>query len=168
MQNQTAPLRSPGAGTAQRQTLLTFRLQGEVFALAVERVHEIIDPLPVTPVPRAPSFVPGLINVRGSVVPVVDLRQRLEMPPAEATADSRMIVLDVEIGDALTKLAMVADSVDQVIEIDGSDIEPVPEIGLRWPPRYLGGVAKRAGDLLILLRTETVFEPASVRKTLIQ
>lgn len=149
--------RAPGAA---RQTLLTLRLQGEVFALPVERVHEIIDPLPLTLVPRASDFAPALINVRGSVVPVVDLRRRLGMPPAEATADSRMVVLDVEIGEATTKLALTADSVEQVIEIDAAQIEPVPEIGIRFPVRFLAGVAKRGEDLVILLRSETVFQPA--------
>ncbi|MEM9145386.1 MAG: chemotaxis protein CheW [Pseudomonadota bacterium] len=148
-----------------RMTILTFRLMGEIFALAVERVHEIIDPLPVTLVPRTDPFVPGLVNVRGSVVPVADLRQRLEMPPAEATEHSRMVVLDVLIEDTATKVAIVADSVDQVSEVEGSQIEPVPEIGMRFAPRFLAGVAKRDGDLIILLRVETVFEPPQVRNS---
>ncbi|MEL6216897.1 MAG: chemotaxis protein CheW [Pseudomonadota bacterium] len=152
-------LQQPGA-----MTILTFRLMGEIFALAVERVHEIIDPLPVTLVPRTDPFVPGLINVRGSVVPVADLRQRLDMPPAEATEHSRMVVLDVLIEDTPTKVALVADSVDQVSEVDGSRIEPVPEIGMRFPPRFLAGVAKRDGELIILLRVETVFEPPQGRQ----
>lgn len=155
------PRPAPRAPMPARQTLLTFRLWGEVFALAVERVHEIIDPLPTTVVPRADAFVPGLINVRGSVVPVVDLRQRLAMPPAETTDRSRMVVLDVEIGDGLIKVALVADSVEQVIELETARIEPVPEIGIRWPVRYLAGVARREGDLLILLRPDTLFEPSA-------
>lgn len=150
----------PGTG---RMTILTFRLMGEIFALAVERVHEIIDPLPVTRVPRTDPFVPGLINVRGSVVPVADLRHRLGMPPSETTEHSRMVVLDVLIEDTPTKIAIVADAVDQVSEVDGSRIEPVPEIGMRFPARFLAGVAKRDGELIILLRVETVFEPPQGR-----
>ncbi|GMG83747.1 hypothetical protein LNKW23_29600 [Paralimibaculum aggregatum] len=122
-------------------------------------MHGIIDPLPTTLVPRAPAYVPGLINVRGSVVPVLDLRQRLGMPPAEPTEHSRMVVLDVEIAEAVTKLAVIADSVEQVLEIETAAIEPVPEIGIRFPVRFLAGLARRGGDLLILLRTETVFAP---------
>lgn len=155
-----APGRARGPS---RQTLLTFRLQGELFALPVERVHEIIDPLPMTRVPRAPELAPGLINVRGSVVPVVDVRRRLEMPPATPGEESRMVVLDVEIEQTVTKLAIVADGVDKVIEIEASEIEAVPEIGLRWPARFLAGVAQRAGDLIVLLRPETAFDPAPAR-----
>lgn len=155
--------RAPGLPSSGRMTILTFRLMGEIFALAVERVHEIIDPLPITLVPRTDPFVPGLVNVRGSVVPVADLRHRLGMPPADATEDSRMVVLDVLIEETATKVALLADAVDQVSEIDCSRIEPVPEIGMRLPPRFLAGVAKRDGDLIILLRVETVFEPPQSR-----
>lgn len=158
-QPQTRAAPPPKSG----QTLLTFRLQGELFALPVERVHEIIDPLPTTRVPRAPAFVPGLINVRGSVVPVVDLRQRLGMPAVETTEHSRMVVLDVEIDDATTNLAILADSVEQVVEIDSVSVEPVPEIGIRFPVRFLSGLAQREADLIILLDAETLFAPDDVR-----
>ncbi len=152
--------KKPAAEAAWR-TMLTFRLQGEVFALPVERVQEIIDPLPTTPVPRTDPFVPGLVNVRGSVVPVVDLRQRLGMPPAEETVDSRMVVLQLDVEETPTKLALLADAVEQVTEIETTQIEPVPEIGMRVPARFLAGIAKRQGDLIILLKTETVFAPAA-------
>jgi len=142
-----------------RRIMLTFRLGDETLALDVARVHEIVDPLPRTRVPRADPFAPGLINVRGSVVPVLDLRRRLGLPPAERTADSRMIVLDIALGDETAKIAVEADAVDQVAEIEAAEIEPVPEIGIDWPPDYLEGVAKREGGLTMLLRAETVFAP---------
>ncbi len=144
-----------------RITLVSFRLTGELFALPVERVQEILDPLPVTRVPRTDPFAPNLVNVRGSVVPVVDLHHRLGLPSAEETAECRLVVLDLEIGDTPTKIAFVADAVEQVIEIDTTTIEPVPEIGLRFAARFLAGIAKRAHDLVILLRPDTVFEPTA-------
>ncbi len=152
---------SPTGEAALRasQTILSFRLQGEVFALPVARIHEIIDPLPMTRVPNTDPFVPGLINVRGSVVPVVDLRQRLGMPDARTTEESRMVVLDTEIRGETTKLALLADGVDQVTEIAAGTVEAVPEIGIRFPVRFLGGIAKRAGDLIILLNPDTAFAP---------
>lgn len=155
--------KTPAEPGASRQTMLTLSLQGETFALPVERVHEIIDPLPMTKVPRASSFAPALINVRGSVVPVVDLRERLQMPPAETTEDSRMVVLDVALEDGAVKLALTADSVDKVIELDIASVEPVPEIGIRFPSRFLAGVAKREGELIILLKPETAFAPTRGR-----
>ncbi|MEM1343970.1 MAG: chemotaxis protein CheW [Pseudomonadota bacterium] len=148
-----------GTPVPARRTLLTFRLQGEIFAIEVERVREIIDPLPAIRVPHASAFAPGLINVRGSVVPVVALRQRLGIAPAERTADSRMVVLDVALGEETTRLAIEADAVEQVLDLDANAIEPVPEIGVGWPTGYLAGIAKRGGDLVVLLKTEAVFEP---------
>lgn len=143
--------------SADRRILLTFRLHSETLALDVARVHEIIDPLPMTRVPRTDPVAPGLINVRGSVVPVLDLRRRLGLNPVERTEDSRMIVLDVPLGDESAKIAIEADSVDRVSEITAAEIEPVPEIGIDWPADYLDGVAKRDGALIMLLRAETVF-----------
>ena len=150
---------TPAAGTGDRRILLTFRLQAETLALDVARVHEIIDPLPETRVPRADPFAPGLINVRGSVVPVLDLRRRLNLAPAARGDDSRMIVLDVPLGDEAVKVAVEADAVDQVAEIASTQIEPVPEIGIDWPAEFLEGVAKRAGTLVMLLRAEVALAP---------
>lgn len=142
------------------QTLLTFGLMGELFGIAVAHVQEIIDPLPTIHVPGASDFARGLVNVRGSVVPVVDLRQRLRMPERSETGDSRLIVLEILLEGERTKLAIVADSVETVVDISAEDIEPVPEIGIRWPVQYLDGVARRDGDLVILLRPEVLFRPA--------
>lgn len=147
-------------GAGDRRILLTFRLHEETLALDVARVHEIIDPLPRTRVPCAERFAPGLINVRGSVVPVLDLGRRLGLAAAGRTRDSRMIVLDVPLGDECVKVAIEADAVDQVAEVAGTEIEPVPEIGIEWPPDYFEGVARRGGALVMLLRAETVLAPA--------
>jgi purine-binding chemotaxis protein CheW len=152
-----------GAGPAGNRTLLTFRLQGEIFALGVEQVSEVIDPLPMTRVPRAGPLVPGLVNVRGSVVPVMSLRHRLGAPEAEATADTRMIVLRVALEGEQVTLAVTADSVERVLEIGAAEIESVPEIGIGWPPDCLAGVAKREGDLVILLDPAAVFSPVRDR-----
>lgn len=151
--------RSAAASVPARVTLVSFRLTGELFALPVEQVQEILDPLPVTRVPRAEPFAPGLVNVRGSVVPVVDLHRRLGLPTVGASGESRLVVLDLEIAETSTKVAFLADGVEQVLEIEGSAIEPVPDIGLSFAPRYLSGIAQRDGDLMILLRPDTVFEP---------
>ncbi|MGF1502238.1 MAG: chemotaxis protein CheW [Paracoccaceae bacterium] len=145
--------------TQKRRTMLTLRIEDEIFALPVNGVQEIIDPLPVTIVPNADSFVQGLINVRGSVVPVVSLRRRLDVSATKHTKNTRIVVLEVPIADELAKVALEADSVEQVIELADCAIEPVPEIGIGWPPRHLAGVAKRETGLIVLLRIESVFEP---------
>lgn len=140
--------------------VLTFKLQGETFAVEVDQVQEIIDPLPMTRVPNAQPFCPGLINVRGAVVPIVDLQYRLGMPPRAASPDTRIVVLETRIDDDPIKVALIADSVSEVIEVDLSTIEPVPELGTRWPVQYLSGVAKMGERLVILLNAETVFRPS--------
>jgi len=144
-------------------TMLTFRLQGEIFALSVAHVSEVIDPLPTTPVPRAGALVPGLVNVRGSVVPVMSLRHRLGTTETDNTAESRMIVLTAQIGGEAVVLAVTADSVERVMEIEIAEIEPVPEIGIGWPAECLSGVAKSEGDLVLILDPEVVFDAARQR-----
>ena len=141
---------------------LTFELHGERFAVEVASVHEVIDPLPLTIVPNADPFAPGLINARGAVVPVLDLEYRFGMPRSEQTQDTRYVVLEAEIDDDKTKFAMIADSVHEVIEIEESTIQPAPELGLKWQPEYIRGIAEKDQKLLIFLNTETIFRPTAM------
>ena len=141
---------------------LTFELHGERFAVEVASVHEVIDPLPLTIVPNADPFAPGLINARGAVVPVLDLEHRFGMRRSEQTQDTRFVVLEAEIDDDKTKFAMIADSVHEVIEIEVGSIQPAPELGLKWQPEYIRGIAEKDQQLLIFLNTETIFRPTAV------
>ncbi|MEL0436092.1 chemotaxis protein CheW [Phycobacter sp. K97] len=139
--------------------LLIFRLEGEAFALSVSWVHEILDAQPWAPVPNSGPFAPGLINVRGAVVPVIDIRYRLGLPPAGPDLTGRMIVFEHVIDCVSHKLAFNADSVEQVIEYDLSSLEPVPPLGTSWPQDCLRGVVRHDEELVILLETETTFAP---------
>ena len=147
-------------GTGETRMIMTFELQNEVFAVDVANVHEVIDPLPLTPVPNADSFAPGLVNVRGAVVPVLNLQHRLGMPPHEQSADTRFVVLEADTGDGPAKFAVIADSVDEVVELPVESIQPIPELGLRWPTEFIDGVAQRDDRLVILLNQRTAFQPA--------
>jgi purine-binding chemotaxis protein CheW len=140
-------------------SLLVFRLDEEAFAIGVGAVHEILDAQVPTPVPNADAFAPGVINVRGVVVPVVDIRCRLGMGAAADPARARVIVVEVEIDGAAQKLAFAADAVEDVIEADLHAVERVPELGAVWPQAYLRGAVRRAGELVILLNAETLFHP---------
>ena len=153
----TAQIHQLNPQTAQTETLLTFRLSEQVFGLAVERVTEIIDPQKTARVPNANPLAPTLINVRGSVVPVLDLRNRLGMKPAEHSSTSRMLVIDITLNDEPCKLAVVADEVEDVIEAVVDDLETVPELGIRWPVGCFRGVSKRQNNIVILLDADTVF-----------
>lgn len=139
--------------------LLVFRLEGEAFGVSVSKVHEILDSQEPTPVPNADPFSPGLINVRGSVVPVTNVRRRLEMNPALQSDTARNIVLEHVIDGVPTKLAFEADAVEEVHEVDLSDLEPVPDLGANWPQIYLKGAIRRNDELIILLDADTLFVP---------
>lgn len=147
------------ARSGPTRTFLSFRLGGETFALDVHHVVEVLDPLPTTRVPRASALVPSLVNVRGSVVPVMSLARRLGLEREGESAEARMIVVETEIGGERCTLAVTAESVDQVLEIAPGEVEPVPEIGIGWPTECLSGVARRNGDLIIFLNPDIVFEP---------
>lgn len=151
------------AGHSTEGMVVTFSLEGETFAVDVGCVDEIIDPLPVTRVPNADPLVPGLINVRGLIVPVVDLRRRLGMKPGEITTASRILVLDLTIRGEQTKVAVLTDGVAEIVETSAEEIEPAPELGLRWPNEYIKGVAKKDGALVILINEETAFPPRGDR-----
>lgn len=153
----TAQIHQLNPQTSATETLLTFRLSEQVFGVAVERVTEIIDPQTTARVPNANPLAPTLINVRGSVVPVLDLRNRLGMKPAEKSPTSRMLVIDTELDGEPCKLAVIADEVEDVIEAVVDDLETVPELGIRWPAGCFRGVSKRQDQLVILLDADSVF-----------
>lgn len=160
----TTDLQSAADPDSGEQTLLVFGLAGEAFALPVNTIHEVIDPLPMTPVPNAPAHAPGLINVRGIVTPVVDVRLRLRIPPADSGMGAgRFIVIELPVDGVTTRLAMRADAVHEVIEGEAAAPEPVPDLGTRWPAQFVRGMARRDGALVVLLDPETLFSPDTDR-----
>lgn len=138
-------------------TFLTFLLGSEVYALDVLQVREVVDLTDVTRIPRAPSFMKGILNLRGSVIPIVDLRRRFGLDEAERTADTCVIVLEVDIEGEVTVLGAVADAVLEVFEAGGEDLEPPPRIGTPLDPGFIRGIGKRGDRFFIVLDTERVF-----------
>ena len=143
------------SGTAL--SVLTFDLQGELFALEASIVREILDMVPVTNVPGTDAFVSGLINVRGRVIPLADLRLRLGMDTRAATIDTRIVVLEIDIGGDPTILGIRADKVHEVTDLPTSMLEDVPRIGLRWPTKYIQKIGKRGSDFIMVLDLAGVF-----------
>jgi purine-binding chemotaxis protein CheW len=137
---------------------LIVRLCGEALAIPVAHVHEVIDPLPRTRVPGASAIAPWLINVRGSVVPLVDIRHQLRMATT-GQAHGRLVVLDLVQGHEIHRLALLADAVEEVLEIDPARIETLPEQGSPWPKAYVKGALRRGDDLVLMLDAETLFRP---------
>jgi purine-binding chemotaxis protein CheW len=153
---ETAPAH-PSLATARPETLLVFRLAGERFALPVTDVAEVIDPIPATVVPHAPAFARALVNVRGVITPLIDLRRRLGIPPAAASATSRLVVLDITLDGAPQRVAIEADAVETVMETDLAALDPLPELASRWPQALVQGVCRDDGGTVILLAAETLF-----------
>jgi len=141
--------------------LCTFRVGGEDYALDIMRVREIIHPLPITPVPRAPIFVEGVIRLRGDVIPVLDVRKRLGLAVTPATRKSRFLVVNV----AGRRIALVVDEVREVLRLPRSEIRAAPALGVGGGPRFFLGVcggerAGRAGGLRLLLNVKALLDPA--------
>ncbi|WP_246556313.1 chemotaxis protein CheW [Desulfonema magnum] len=136
---------------------LTFKLGDEVFALDVAQVREVLDLTTITKVPRTPDFMRGVINVRGSVVPVVDLRLKFGLSETEGTLDTRIVVMELSLDGEITVIGAIADSVHEVLEIGPDQIEKPPKIGSRWRTEFIKGIGKQDEQFIIILDIERIF-----------
>jgi purine-binding chemotaxis protein CheW len=136
---------------------LMLGLGGEIFAVDADSVREILDPAPVTEVPGARAFVRGLINVRGKVVPMADLRPRFGMDVEPATPDTRFIVLEVDLDGDPTVFGIVADKVYEVADLSVSSLGPAPRIGMRWRPEFVKFIGRWKDDFIVVPDIERIF-----------
>lgn len=130
---------------------LTFELAGEEYGLEILRVREIIGMMDITAVPQTPSFVKGLINLRGKVIPVVDLRLKFGLSEKEYTERTAIIVVEIRTSRGTIQMGIVVDTVSEVMNIAGSDIENTPDFGTQMKTDYILGMAKVKGRVIILL-----------------
>src|SRR5512134_1263104 len=130
-------------GVDQVSQYLTFRLGEEVFALDITQVREVLDYTQITRVPRMPEFMRGVINLRGSVVPVVDLRLKFGMSATERTVNTCIIIAEVTIQSERTLLGALADSVQEVIDLEPGQVEPPPRLGTSIRAEFIRGMGKR-------------------------
>lgn len=138
--------------------ILTFRLGSEKLALPAELLREILEMVPVTRVPQAGTFATGLINVRGVVVPLADLRVALRIPRSAATEDTRILVLDVRTEDGKATVAILADQVDEVTSMNTAEIGDVPPVGSPWPPEFVLGVGQLKGEFVTFPDLDSIFK----------
>lgn len=129
---------------------LTLGLAGETFGIGIRNVREILGMRPISRLPHAPHFLLGMIDVRGSGYPIIDLRLKLDLPSVPATEATRIIILDVPMNDRLVGVGFVADCVFEVADIDESSVEAVPSVGGRWKSDYIAGIGRK-GDKFIIL-----------------
>jgi purine-binding chemotaxis protein CheW len=135
---------------------LTFKLANEDYGLSLLKVREIIGMMPITSVPRTPDFVKGVINLRGKVIPVTDLRMRFDMPETDYTDRTCIIVVEVAGRDTAVQMGIVVDAVTEVLPVKAEEIEPAPEFGARVDTRYILGLANMDGTVKILLDIDRV------------
>jgi len=136
---------------------LTFRLEKELLALDVSRVREVLDLCPITRVPRTPDFMRGVINLRGSVIPVIDLRQKFGMSRTESTIDARIVVMEINLKGKETVVGVLTDSVHDVIDINLDDIDESPETGTHWRREFVKGIGKYDENFILILDMDKVF-----------
>ena len=136
---------------------LTFRLGKEVFALDVAKVREVLDLTPITEIPRTPEFMRGVINLRGSVVPIVDLHCSFGMPATQNTVNSCIIVVEILLDNEIVVIGALADQVEEVIDLEPEQIQPPPKIGAYVKTEFLHGMGNRDGRFLMILNIDQVF-----------
>lgn len=147
------------AGTVITETrqYLTFKLNDEVFGVDVAQVREILDSINITRVPQTPEFMRGVINLRGSVVTVIDMNMKFGMNVTENTVDTCIVVVEVIIDGETTVIGALVDSVQEVFEIEPQNIEPAPRIGTKLNTEFIKGMGKKDEKFIILLDIDKVF-----------
>ena len=147
---------------------LTFTLAEEEYGIGILKIKEIIGMLPITSVPQTPDFVKGVINLRGKVIPVIDLRLRFGMGEIDYTERTCIIVVEIEGQEGTVLIGIVVDSVSEVLNIKSDDIEDTPTFGTKLNTDYILGMAKMEGGVKILLDIDRVLsseEVAALEKT---
>jgi len=135
---------------------VTFNLGDEVFAIEVGHVREILELPEMTKIPHVPDYIRGVVNVRGSAIPVMDLRAKFGLSITGDTMESRILVLELKLEEDQVLIGGLADSVRDVIELDDSNIDPPPAIAMRWRAELISGMGKIEDQFIIILNTKTI------------
>jgi purine-binding chemotaxis protein CheW len=136
---------------------LTFQLSQEVFAVEVTKVREILEYVDITKIPRTPDFMRGVINVRGSVVPVMDLRMKFGTELTDRSVNTCIIVLELNVEGETIIIGALADAVQEVVDLGPAEIEPPPKMGLQLRTEFLKGIGKRDHLFIMILDIDRVF-----------
>jgi len=145
-----------GGSRADAMQVVMIGLGEEKFALDAGLVREIIDPVPVTQVAGARAFVPSVINVRGNVIPLADLRIRFGMPRLADSADTRIVVIELELDGEPVLVGVTADKVYEVTEISQTDVQQTPRVGMHWKPEFIRFIAKWRDEFIIVPNMERI------------
>lgn len=143
---------------------LCFQLGNELLAIEVGKVREVLEYIKITSVPCAPDYLKGIINVRGSVIPVMNLQCKLGLPESKIDIHSRIIVTEIQVGDEIIVLGMIADSVKEVLDLSNREIEPPPRLGNRFTANITRGVANRDNSFIIIMDLESILLNGNIIK----
>src|ERR1700754_3824224 len=152
-QEQTTAQAQIASGSMQ---VVMIGIRDEKFAFDAGLVREIIDPVPATKVAGARSFVPSVINVRGNVIPLADLRIRFGMPESENSADTRIVVIEIQIDNEPVLVGVTADKVYEVTEISQAHVQQTPRVGMHWKPEYIRFITKWREEFVIVPNMERI------------
>ncbi len=141
---------------------LTFSLSNEEYGIGILKIKEIIGMMPVTSVPQTPDFVKGVVNLRGKVIPVMDLRLKFSMKSADYTERTCIIVVEIEGKKGNILIGLVVDSVSEVLNISQNDIEKTPSFGANLDTKYIQGMAKMEGGVKILLDIDRILSTSEI------
>jgi purine-binding chemotaxis protein CheW len=141
----------------QMKTYLTFQLENEIFAVNVGMVLSILELQRITTIPQSPDFVLGVINLRGSVLPVIDTRVKLSMESMKKTKDTCIVVVEIMIDGKPFQAGIVVDSVMEVMEFNDDEILPPPEIGAKYRSKFITGMYKAEDHFIMILDIKKVF-----------
>lgn len=144
-------------GAGEELSVLSFNLNGETFAIEATVVQEILDLLPETHVPGSKPFVSSVINFRGKVIPLADIRLAFGMEVSEATIDSRIIVIELDLDGEPTLIGIRTDRVYEVTTLARAASEPPPSVGMRWRADYIDCLVKRGGEFVIVPNLNAIF-----------
>ncbi len=137
---------------------VTFNLENEAYGINVMQVQEVLRKIELAPIPGAPHYITGIINLRGNVVSVINARSRFGLPVVETTSLARIIVVEVQ--DQV--IGILVDAVDEVVDVDYSEIAPAPNVGNQETSRYIDGVVNRNDKLLILVDLNKLYAESAV------
>jgi len=152
----TQPVAAGNSELEEQQQYLTFMLSGETYAISILRIKEIIQYGQLTEVPRMPAFIRGVINLRGAVVPVIDLSARFGKAPTAIGRRNCIIIIEVAIGEESQSVGVMVDAVNAVLEIPAGEIEPAPTFGTNIRADFIAGMGKINGKFVIILNIQHV------------
>lgn len=131
--------------------VLTFLLDDECYGISVHQIREVLELIPITKIPKMPGFMKGVINIRGQVVPVIDLRTKFELQEIKDNLDKSIIIIEIIHKKIESTIGIIVDSVNAVINIDEKDIAPVPKIGVQVNTDFIIGMGKENGKFVTIL-----------------